>query len=328
MTDARPALLEARDLNVWFELPDGRELHAVRGADVRVGSREKLGLVGESGCGKSTVLMALMGLLPATASVSGQVLVDGADLLPGGERAFRAHRWKDLAIVFQGAMNSLNPVLRVDRQIVEALELHEVAVGRAASARACDLVRMVGLPVDVLRRYNHELSGGMRQRVSLAMALACDPRVLLADEPTTALDVMVAAQVLALIDRLTRELDLALVLVTHDLPLVTRTCDRIQVMYAGTVVETGTPAEVYHQPRHPYTRLLFAATSDVHADGPDPVSITGAPPRLDEPVVGCAFAPRCPLASEDCVARAPELLTIGAGRSAACHRQEQVVRTA
>ncbi|NJC73241.1 ABC transporter ATP-binding protein [Planosporangium thailandense] len=319
MTSAPQPLVDARDVNVWFDLPDGRELHAVRGADVRVNSREKLGIVGESGCGKSTLLMALMGLLPATASVSGRIEVMGADLLAGGERAFRAHRWKDLAIVFQGAMNALNPVIRVQRQIVEALELHEVASGMAAVHRASDLVRLVGLPEGVLRKFNHELSGGMRQRVSLAMALACDPRVLLADEPTTALDMMVAAQVLALIDRLTRELDLALVLVTHDLPLVTRTCDRIQVMYAGTVVESGTPADIYHQPQHPYTRLLFAATADVHSDGPDPVTILGAPPRLDQVVPGCAFEPRCPHSQARCATDVPQPQSAGKGRSWACH---------
>ncbi|MGZ4482814.1 MAG: ABC transporter ATP-binding protein [Nocardioidaceae bacterium] len=323
-----PALIEAGDLNVWFDLPDGRELHAVRGADLRIGQREKLGIVGESGCGKSTLLMALMGLLPPTASVSGSIRIDGEEVLQGGERAFRAHRWKDIAVVFQGAMNALNPVMRIDRQITEVLELHDVATGAAARTRATDLVRMVGLPADVLRRYNHELSGGMRQRVSLAMALACDPRVLLADEPTTALDVMVAAQVLGVIDRLTRELDLALVLVTHDLPLVTRSCDRIQVMYAGQVIEAGTPATIYHRPQHPYTRMLFEATADLHGDRTQMTSIAGAPPRLDEPVHGCAFLPRCPLAGEDCLAQAPQLLQVGPSQAAACHRTREEVRLA
>lgn len=313
-----PALLDVRDLNVWFDLPDGRELHALRGVDLQVHSGEKLGIVGESGCGKSTLLMSLMGLLPASASVSGSIKLDGQEVLLGGEPAFRAHRWRDIAIVFQGAMNSLNPVMRVGRQITEVLEHHNVATGASAYARARDLVTMVGLPPEVVTRYNHELSGGMRQRVSLAMALACNPRVLLADEPTTALDVMVAAQVLGVIDRLTRELDLALVLVTHDLPLVTRSCDRIHVMYAGNVVETGVPTGLYHGPHHPYTRLLFAATADVHTDREELVSITGAPPRLDEPVTGCAFLPRCPLAQEDCMTQTPRLLPVSAAQAAAC----------
>jgi len=223
-------------------------------------------------------------------------------------------------------MNALNPVMRIGRQITEVLELHAVATGPAAQARARDLVMLVGLPDDVLRRYSHELSGGMRQRVSLAMALACDPRILLADEPTTALDVMVAAQVLGVIDRLTRELDLALVLVTHDLPLVTRSCDRIHVMYAGNVVETGTPADIYHQPQHPYTRLLFAATADLHGERDDLISITGAPPRLDEPVAGCAFLPRCSLAQEDCMTQAPKLRPVSPAQEAACLYAGQEVR--
>ncbi|MGZ4559376.1 ABC transporter ATP-binding protein [Oryzihumus sp.] len=322
MTIAAAPLIEANDLNVWFDLPDGRELHAVRGVELKVNPREKLGLVGESGCGKSTVLMALMGLLPSSASVSGSVKVGGVELLAGGESAFRAHRWRDVSIVFQGAMNALNPVIRVDRQITEALELHGVASGPAAHRRANDLIRLVGLPEAALRRYNHELSGGMRQRVALAMALSCDPKVLLADEPTTALDVMVAAQVLALIDRLTRELDLALVLVTHDLPLVTRTCDRVQVMYAGKVAESGTPAAIYHEARHPYTRLLFAATADLHGSGPDPVTIHGSPPRLDHVVEGCGFASRCPRAQTDCTIQTPVLHTAGEGRAWACHHPE------
>jgi oligopeptide/dipeptide ABC transporter ATP-binding protein len=326
VTESSSPLLEASDLNVWFDLPDGGELHALRGVDLRVGSREKLGIVGESGCGKSTLLMTLMGLLPPSASASGSIRISGQEVLAGGERAFRTHRWKDIAVVFQGAMNALNPVMRIGRQITEVLELHDVATGPAAEARARDLVTLVGLPDVILRRYNHELSGGMRQRVSLAMALACEPQVLLADEPTTALDVMVAAQVLGVIDRLTRELDLALVLVTHDLPLVTRTCDRIQVMYAGKVVETGTPADVYHRSEHPYTRLLFAATADVHSGREELVSIAGSPPRLDEPVAGCAFLPRCPMAREECMTEAPQLLQVASGHAAACRFAGQKVR--
>ncbi len=198
-----------------------------------------MGLVGESGCGKTTAILAMMGLLPPSASVAGEVRVGGEDLLAGGEALMRAHRWKDVAMVFQGAMNAFNPVRTIGRQIAEPMELHDVAHGRAARTRVGELLELVGIAAGRADRYPHEFSGGMRQRAAIAMALACEPRVLLADEPTTALDVMVQAQILELLVRLTEELGLALVLVTHDLPLVAQTCPRAAVMYAGRIAELG-----------------------------------------------------------------------------------------
>jgi peptide/nickel transport system ATP-binding protein len=311
-------LLEARDLHVWFDLPHGGQLHAVQGVTFGVDAGERLGLVGESGCGKTTALLALMGLLPPSAQVAGSVSVNGQELLPGGEDAMRPHRWADVAMVFQGAMNALNPVKTVGAQIVEPMRFHGTAAGAEAERRAGDLLELVGLPASAGKRYPHEFSGGMRQRAAIAMALACDPKVLLADEPTTALDVMVQAQILQLLENLTRDLGLALVLVTHDLPLVTQVCERAVVMYAGRVAEAGTVDRLYHDPRHPYTRLLFAATPDI-SGRVNVTSIPGAPPRLDRPIVGCPFAPRCDRVFEPCPVHTPELVFVGDGHEAACH---------
>jgi oligopeptide/dipeptide ABC transporter ATP-binding protein len=224
----------------------------------------------------------------------------------------------DVAIVFQGAMNALNPVRTIGSQIVEALELHEVATGAAARARTAELLESVGIPAARAERFPHELSGGMRQRAAIAMALSCNPKVLIADEPTTALDVMVQAQILELLDGLCRDFGLALVLVTHDLPVVAQLCDRGAVMYAGEIVERGSVDELFHSPGHPYTRLLFAATPDLDGAG-DVVSIPGAPPRLDRTIVGCPFQPRCDSAFEPCPTTRPRLLPLGEGHAAACH---------
>jgi oligopeptide/dipeptide ABC transporter ATP-binding protein len=311
-------VLEVRDLHVWFSLEDGNELHAVRGVSFGLDRGERLGLVGESGCGKTTAILAVMGLLPASASLAGEVLLDGENILAEGEESVSPHRWGDIAMVFQGAMNAFNPVKRVGDQIVEPMELHGVAKGKAAHRKAGELLELVGISADRAGRYPHEFSGGMRQRAAIAMALACDPRVLLADEPTTALDVMVQAQILNLLVELASELGLALLLVTHDLPVVAQTCGRAAVMYAGRVVESGSTEQLYHDPRHPYTRLLFAATPDLAAEGAV-ASIPGSPPRLDREPVGCPFAPRCDKAFEPCPNLEPELREVTLSHSAACH---------
>jgi peptide/nickel transport system ATP-binding protein len=312
------SLLEVEELNVWFDLPHGGTLHAVQGVSFTLDRGERLGLVGESGCGKSTTVLGLLGLLPPSAELSGRVLLDGVDILAGGEESVRPHRWVDLAIVFQGAMNALNPVQTVQAQIAEALEVHGLASGRAARARVGELLESVGIPRERGERYPHEFSGGMRQRAAIAMALACNPSVLVADEPTTALDVMVQAQILELLDALCRDFGLALLLVTHDLPVVAQLCDRSAVMYAGEIVEHGPVDALFHDPRHPYTRLLFAATPDLHGNGA-PVSIPGAPPRLDRPLVGCPFHERCDRAFGRCTLERPPLRGLGGERSAACH---------
>jgi oligopeptide/dipeptide ABC transporter ATP-binding protein len=303
---------------VWFDLPRGGTLHAVQGVSLGLEPGQRLGLVGESGCGKTTTGLALMGLLPSSATVAGRIELQGADILAGGEESMRPHRWVDVAMVFQGAMNAFNPVRTVGSQIVEALELHRSANGSGARARTGELLASVGIPPDRADRFPHEFSGGMRQRAAIAMALACNPSVLVADEPTTALDVMVQAQILELLDALCRDFGLALLLVTHDLAVVAQLCDRAAVMYAGEIVEEGPVDALYHDPRHPYTRLLFAATTDLDA-GTLPVSIPGAPPRLDRPLVGCPFRLRCDRAFDRCVDERPLLRPVGEARLAACH---------
>jgi oligopeptide/dipeptide ABC transporter ATP-binding protein len=320
------ALLQVEDLHVWFDLQDGGELHAVQGVSVGVEPGERLGLVGESGCGKTTTVLALMGLLPPSASASGRVLLEGTDVLAGGEASMRPHRWTDVAIVFQGAMNALNPVRTIGSQIVEAIELHDEAGGKAARAQTGELLESVGIPAARASRFPHELSGGMRQRAAIAMALSCRPKVLIADEPTTALDVMVQAQILELLDSLCRDFGLALILVTHDLPVVAQLCDHGAVMYAGEIVERGLVDTLYHAPRHPYTRLLFAATPDLGNETEEIVSIPGAPPRLDQPLVGCPFRPRCDSAFEPCATSRPLLRRVADRHAAACHLNDRTAQ--
>jgi oligopeptide/dipeptide ABC transporter ATP-binding protein len=310
-------MLQVEDLHVWFDIPGG-ELHAVQGVDFDLRPGERMGLVGESGCGKTTTILALMGLLPSSASVAGRVLLDGEDVLAKGEETVAPHRWRDIAMVFQGAMNAFNPVKTVGSQIVEPMELHGIASGRAARAQAAELLELVGISGSRGDRYPHEFSGGMRQRAAIAMALACSPRVLLADEPTTALDVMVQAQILDLLVRLTEDLGLAMILVTHDLPVVAQVCGRAAVMYAGKVAESGPMDTLFHDPRHPYTRMLFQATPDLYGDD-QVTSIPGAPPRLDRQMAGCPFQPRCDSAFSRCSDQEPALREVGDAHAAACH---------
>jgi oligopeptide/dipeptide ABC transporter ATP-binding protein len=316
-------LLAVRGLHVWFDLPERRQLHAVQDVSFDIDPGERVGLVGESGCGKTTTILALMGLLPSSATVAGEVLLDGRNILQQGEETLRPHRWNDIAMVFQGAMNALNPVKTVERQIVEPMELHHVAEGAEAKRAARDLLEMVGISARAGARYPHEFSGGMRQRAALAMALACSPRILLADEPTTALDVMVQAQILELLSGLSAELGLALVLVTHDLPVVAQVCERAAVMYAGEIVESGPMDELFHSPRHPYTRLLFAATPDLYGEE-HVLSIPGAPPRLDQEIDACPFHPRCDRTFERCLQERPVLKGVAAAHEAACHLNDEV----
>jgi len=315
-------ILRAEDLHVWFDLPNG-ELHAVQGITFELRPGERMGLVGESGCGKTTAILALMGLLPASASVAGSVFLEGEDILARGEETVSPHRWRDIAMVFQGAMNAFNPVKTIGSQLVEPMELHGTATGKVAKAQARELLQMVGIAGERADRYPHEFSGGMRQRAAIALALACEPKVLLADEPTTALDVMVQAQILELLVRLTRDLGLSMILVTHDLPVVAQVCDRAAVMYAGEIVEMGAMSTIYHDPRHPYTRMLFGATPDLLGDD-NVISIPGAPPRLDREIVGCPFAPRCDSTFSPCNVAHPRRLEIATGHEAMCHLNDTV----
>lgn len=319
-------VVQVVDLNIWF-VAAGQPVHAVRGVNLDLHPGRSMGLVGESGCGKTSLALAILGLLPSNAIVGGRVLFMGKDILEDGELSCRPHRWVDIAMVFQGAMNALNPVRTIGRQIVEVMEFHKIASGKAAANRVADLLRRVGLTSTVASSFPHELSGGMRQRAVIALALSCRPKVLVADEPTTALDVIAQAQVLRLLNQISNEEDLALLFISHDLAVVAQTCDSASVMYAGKVVESAPLAALSRDPRHPYTRALLSATPDLDSQHRErPLSLKGSAPRLDREIHGCAFAPRCTQAFETCIERSPDLIDLGASRRAACFlNQPEVV---
>jgi peptide/nickel transport system ATP-binding protein len=317
-------LLEVRDLHVGYATRTG-ELPAVRGIDLRIDRGETLGIAGESGCGKSTVAAALLRLLPAGTRTTGVVLLDGEDILTMKPGRLRAVRWVGAAIVFQGAMHALNPVRRVRWQIGEAIRLHATGAASSASsvnARIDELMTQVGLPVRRADSYPHELSGGQKQRVMIAMALACDPDLLIADEPTTALDVMVQAQVLALLSDLRDRLGLAMMLITHDLSVLFDVCERVAVMYAGRIVEQGPSAELMADPKHPYTAALAAAFPTIGdpASRLAPQGLGGDPPDPQQLPSGCSFHPRCSVALPECSERPMQLWPAGEHREAACVR--------
>ena len=311
--------LQIRELHVTYASQLG-PVPAVRGVDLEVTEGEVLGLAGESGCGKSTIAHALLRLLPADARVEGRVLLDGEDVLGMSFGKLRSVRWGQAAIVFQGAMHALNPVRRVGEQITEAIRLHDPVDDRKITGRVHDLLERVGLPARRARDYPHELSGGQRQRVMIAMALACSPRLLIADEPTTALDVMVQAQVLAVLKSLQEEFGLALLFITHDLSVLAQVCDRIAVMYAGRIVEEGRAEEVFDAPAHPYARALSGAFPRIGEpeDRRNPTGLGGDPPDPQHLPVGCTFHPRCPARFEPCDQVDPTLYPAGEGRRAAC----------
>ncbi|MGW1118179.1 ABC transporter ATP-binding protein [Streptomyces tanashiensis] len=317
-----PPLLEVRGLDVEFTTPDGGTLHAVRDVSFTLRRGETLAVVGESGSGKSTTALALLRMLPGTGRISGgTVRLDGEDLDTAGEDRLRAVRGARIGMVFQDPMTALNPVLTVGRHLDEVLRAHGGTDKRARRARAVELLRLVGIP-DPERRLDdhpHQFSGGQRQRVLIAMALAGEPDVLLADEPTTALDATVQDQILTLLGELTRTTGTALVLITHNMGVVARSCARLLVLYGGTVVEDGPTAEVLTRPRHPYTAGLLAAVPRLSApSGTRLTGIPGTPPDLSLPLTGCAFAARCALAEDRCHTAAPPLADAGGTVRAAC----------
>jgi peptide/nickel transport system ATP-binding protein len=313
------SVLTIDDVSVTYRTQGG-PVPAVRGVTLSVDRGEVLGLAGESGCGKSTLAHAVLRLLPPGTEVSGRILLDGEDVLQMRPGRLRAVRWTGASIVFQTAMHALNPVRRVGQQIAEAMLVHRVATEREAAMRVQKLFERVGLPSRRALDYPHELSGGQRQRVMIAMALACDPVLLIADEPSTALDVMVQAQVLALLKRLQEEMGLAMLFITHDLSVLVEVCDRIAVMYAGRVVEEGPASEVFHHPRHPYAEALAGAFPRI--GDPQfrraPLGLGGDPPDPQALPTGCVFHPRCPRAFDRCPVEDPPLFDAGEGRRAAC----------
>jgi peptide/nickel transport system ATP-binding protein len=317
-----PELLEIHELTLTYQTSEG-PLPAVRGVDLVVHSGEVVGVAGESGCGKSSLASTVLRLQPKDATVTGEVLVSGVDALTVGWGELRALRWADASIVFQGALHSLNPVHRVGDQIAEPIHLHEPDLpDDQVEERVRDLLEKVGLPRTRDRSYPHQLSGGQRQRVMIAMALACHPRLIVADEPTTALDVMVQAQILALLSELVRDLGVGLVVISHDLSVLADVCDRVLVMYAGRVVEAGSADEVFLRPLHPYAQALSDAFPRIgdRAARYAPAGLAGDPPDPRDPPPGCSFAPRCPRVIDACRDAEPPLVDLGGGRQVACIR--------
>ena len=316
--DPTQPLLAVDDLKTYFTL-DGATVHAVDGVSFRLDQGEALGIAGESGCGKTTTALSLVRLLPGNARIAGgSIRYFGIDLVPKSDNAIRRYRWREISIVFQGAMNALNPVQRLRDQIVEPLTERLGVSDREARKRAGELLELVGIPKKRGGAYPHELSGGMRQRAMIAMALACDPAIVIGDEPTTALDVMIQAQILVLLEDLRRKLGLSLILITHDLSVIAETCDRVLIMYAGRVAEEGSVDEIFRRPRHPYTQKLLSAFPNIRTDRRTLDVIPGSPPDLREPPPGCRFAPRCAFAMAVCTEVVPPEVTFGDVR-VACH---------
>ena len=325
-------LLSIKELRTHFFTEEG-VVHAVDGVSYDVEEGETLALVGESGCGKSVSALSILRLIPNPPGkiVSGEIVFEGNDLLKADEDEIRHIRGNRIAMVFQEPMTSLNPVLTIGRQLTEGLELHLKMDKDASRKRAVELLEMVGIPEAAgrLNDYPHQFSGGMRQRVMIAMALSCNPKLLLADEPTTALDVTIQAQILEIMARLSKELGTAVIIITHNLGVVARYADRVNVMYAGRIIESASAAELYANPRHPYTVGLLRSVprlDETRKEKLDPIE--GSPPDLVHPPRGCAFNPRCRWRVDQCLEEAPPLIMVGERHFAACWEWEKVSRDA
>jgi peptide/nickel transport system ATP-binding protein len=316
-------LIEIRDLRVTFHGDDGRTTHAVDAVDLTLANGATLGLVGESGCGKSVTSLAVMGLLPKqSADITGSIRFDDLDLLSVPDETLRDLRGNRLAMIFQEPMTSLNPSFTIGDQIIETILRHRGGTRSAARKRAIDLLRRVHIPSPERRidEYPHKLSGGMRQRVMIAMALACDPRLLIADEPTTALDVTLQAQILDLMRELKAESGAAIILITHDLGVVAEICDEVAVMYAGEIVERASVDELFENPQHPYTVGLLGSIPRLGRRTSHLATIEGVVPNMAEPPPGCRFAARCPFAKSACIAAPPPLVDLSGGHWSRCIR--------
>jgi peptide/nickel transport system ATP-binding protein len=311
-------LLDVHDLTVEYHT-DAGIFRAVEQLSFQLEQGKSLGMVGESGCGKTTAMLALMRLLPEVGRiVAGEVLLDGVDLLRLPAAEMRRYRWSQIAMVFQGAMNALNPVRTIGSQIREAILLHERIQGKDAEKEVERLLDLVGVPPSRKDQYPHQYSGGMRQRAMIAMALACQPKVLITDEPTTALDVMVQAQILDLLSDLQQELNLAVIMVTHDLGVVAEVCDDVLVMYGGRLAEYASAENIFERPVHPYTSRLLLAFPDIEDPRAELSSIPGHPPALDDLPPGCRFEPRCGLGDERCSRETPGVITVAPGHVCSC----------
>ena len=312
--------MEVKDLTVNYETKRG-PVRAAEGISFSVKKGQSLGLAGESGCGKTTVALSLMRLLPKAGRIlKGQINLDGRNLLNLTDREMRQVRWRDMSIVFQGAMNALDPVYKIGDQIIEAIRTHDKEVSKEeCRERAAKLLELVGIDPERVDGYPHEFSGGMRQRALIAMALACNPKLVIADEPGTALDVIVQAQVLRLMRDLKEKLDLSMILISHDLSIIAETCERVVIMYAGNIAEYGSTPSVFHEPLHPYTQGLLQAFPDIRGERKRLSSVPGQPPDLLNPPVGCRFNPRCPYVMDVCKKVQPPLIELRPDHYVACH---------
>jgi peptide/nickel transport system ATP-binding protein len=312
-------LLQVRNLKTYYQTARGY-VKAVDGVNFQIGEGEVFGLAGESGCGKTTVALSIIRLLPPGGRIiDGEIMFNDKNILAMSEEDIRKIRWKKIAIVFQGAMNALNPVMKVGDQIVEAITTHEDVSKEEAWRRAEKLLEMVGIEPSRAKDYPHEFSGGMKQRVMIAMALACNPQLLIADEPATALDVIVQAQILKLMRDLQRKMNLSMMLITHDLSIIAETCNKVAIMYAGKIVEYADTKRIFREPQHPYTRGLIGAFPSIKGPRRKLISIPGTPPDLLNPPSGCRFHPRCPYTNDKCKSIEPEIKDLGGGHYVACH---------
>ncbi len=318
-------MLKIENLKVHFDTDDG-VLYAVDGVNLHIDRGETLGVVGESGCGKSVTAMTIMKLLPMPPGriAAGQIWFEGQDLVQANEAVMRQLRAREIAMIFQEPMTSLNPVLSVGEQIAESLRLHEGLSNKQALAKAAEMLGLVNIPRPSQRvnDYPHQFSGGMRQRVMIAMALSCKPKLLIADEPTTALDVTIQAQILDLLNQLKSQMGMSIMLITHAMGVVAETAQRVVVMYAGRVVEEASVDDLFGSPSHPYTQRLIRSIPRIDLDSVHKQrlqAIPGLVPKLINPPIGCRFAPRCPHANERCAMEMPELRELTSGHKVACH---------
>jgi peptide/nickel transport system ATP-binding protein len=316
------AILEVDNLRTYFKTMRG-DVKAVDGVSFEVQKGEAMGLAGESGCGKTTTALSVLKILPSNGRiVEGKIIFNNVDIAKYSEDEMREKiRWKGISLVFQGAMNAMNPVLKVGDQIVEAIQLHELDVERKdAQERARKLLEIVGVNPTRIDSYPHEFSGGMRQRAMIAMALASNPEIVIADEPGTALDVIVAAQVLKLLKELKEKLNLAMILITHDLSIIAEICEKTAIMYAGRIAEYGDVVAIFKEPLHPYTQGLIGAFPNIKDKQRIRMrSIPGSPPNLLDPPTGCRFHPRCEYAMDICKKEEPKLVQVGKAHSVSCH---------
>ena len=315
-------VLDIKDLVVHYETEDS-DVHAVNGIDIAIGKKRTLGLVGETGAGKTTTALSIMNLVPDPPGVikNGSIILEGKDVLKMSESELEAMRGNDVAMIFQDPMTALNPVMIVGEQIAESLELHQNLKPEEALEKAKDMLKLVGIAESRAYDYPHQFSGGMKQRVVIAIALACSPKLLIADEPTTALDVTIQAQVLELMKDLINNRDMSMLMITHSLGIVAEICDDMAVMYAGRIVEKGTVNDVFNNMRHPYTEGLFNSLPNLKEQGEMLEPIKGLMPDPSDLPPGCAFAPRCPYATASCSAAVPELKAVDGSKThfVACH---------